>query len=156
MVESAAIQQQLNIRRMSVEDVPAVTDIERVSFMGSSWTIDAFYHEILENNFAHYFIMEYENKVIGYCGIWIVVDQAQITTIAIEPNYRGLGLGQLMLKYVMNFASAVATLMSLEVRVENRTAQHVYEKLGFEYGGRRKNYYGDGEDALVMWVNLNE
>ncbi|MBH9580556.1 ribosomal protein S18-alanine N-acetyltransferase [Staphylococcus felis] len=141
---------------MSVEDVPAVTDIERVSFMGSSWTIDAFYHEILENNFAHYFIMEYENKVIGYCGIWIVVDQAQITTIAIEPNYRGLGLGQLMLKYVMNFASAVATLMSLEVRVENRTAQHVYEKLGFEYGGRRKNYYGDGEDALVMWVNLNE
>ncbi len=156
MVESAAIQQQLNIRRMSVEDVPAVTDIERVSFMGSSWTIDAFYHEILENNFAHYFIMEYENKVIGYCGIWIVVDQAQITTIAIEPNYRGLGLGQLMLKYVMNFASAVATLMSLEVRVENHTAQHVYEKLGFEYGGRRKNYYGDGEDALVMWVNLNE
>ncbi|AVP37682.1 ribosomal-protein-alanine N-acetyltransferase [Staphylococcus felis] len=141
---------------MSVEDVPAVTDIERVSFMGSSWTIDAFYHEILENNFAHYFIMEYENKVIGYCGIWIVVDQAQITTIAIEPNYRGLGLGQLMLKYVMNFASAVATLMSLEVRVENHTAQHVYEKLGFEYGGRRKNYYGDGEDALVMWVNLNE
>ncbi|UXR87857.1 ribosomal protein S18-alanine N-acetyltransferase [Staphylococcus felis] len=141
---------------MSVEDVPAVTDIERVSFMGSSWTIDAFYHEILENNFAHYFIMEYENKVIGYCGIWIVVDQAQITTIAIEPNYRGLGLGQLMLKYVMNFASAVATLMSLEVRVENRTAQYVYEKLGFEYGGRRKNYYGDGEDALVMWVNLNE
>lgn len=156
MVESAAIQQQLNIRRMSVEDVPAVTDIERVSFMGSSWTIDAFYHEILENNFAHYFIMEHENKVIGYCGIWIVVDQAQITTIAIEPNYRGLGLGQLMLKYVMNFASAVATLMSLEVRVENHTAQHVYEKLGFEYGGRRKNYYGDGEDALVMWVNLNE
>ncbi len=156
MVESAAIQQQLNIRRMSVEDVPAVTDIEHVSFMGSTWTIDAFYHEILENNFAHYFIMEYENKVIGYCGIWIVVDQAQITTIAIEPNYRGLGLGQLMLKYVMNFASAVATLMSLEVRVENRTAQHVYEKLGFEYGGRRKNYYGDGEDALVMWVNLNE
>ncbi|REI33683.1 ribosomal protein S18-alanine N-acetyltransferase [Staphylococcus felis] len=141
---------------MSVEDVPAVTDIEHVSFMGSTWTIDAFYHEILENNFAHYFIMEYENKVIGYCGIWIVVDQAQITTIAIEPNYRGLGLGQLMLKYVMNFASAVATLMSLEVRVENRTAQHVYEKLGFEYGGRRKNYYGDGEDALVMWVNLNE
>ncbi|REI00878.1 ribosomal-protein-alanine N-acetyltransferase [Staphylococcus felis] len=141
---------------MSVEDVPAVTDIERVSFMGSSWTIDAFYHEILENNFAHYFIMEYENKVIGYCGIWIVVDQAQITTIAIEPNYRGLGLGQLMLKYVMNFASVVATLMSLEVRVENHTAQHVYEKLGFEYGGRRKNYYGDGEDALVMWVNLNE
>ncbi|REH78948.1 ribosomal protein S18-alanine N-acetyltransferase [Staphylococcus felis] len=141
---------------MSVEDVPAVTDIEHVSFMGSTWTIDAFYHEILENNFAHYFIMEYENKVIGYCGICIVVDQAQITTIAIEPNYRGLGLGQLMLKYVMNFASAVATLMSLEVRVENRTAQHVYEKLGFEYGGRRKNYYGDGEDALVMWVNLNE
>ncbi|REH89792.1 ribosomal protein S18-alanine N-acetyltransferase [Staphylococcus felis] len=141
---------------MSVEAVPAVTDIERVSYMERSWTIDAFYHDILENNFAHYFIMEYENKVIGYCGIWIVVDQAQITTIAIEPNYRVLGLGQLMLKYVMNFASAVATLMSLEVRVENRTAQHVYEKLGFEYGGRRKNYYGDGEDALVMWVNLNE
>ncbi|WP_198618759.1 ribosomal protein S18-alanine N-acetyltransferase [Staphylococcus canis] len=141
---------------MTVEDVPRVSDIERMSFDDSSWTVDAFYHELLENNFAHYFVIEYHDAIIGYCGVWIVLDQAQITTIAIAPDYRGLGLGQLLLNYALNFSRAAATTMSLEVRVENETAQHVYKKLGFQYGGRRKNYYGEGKDALVMWVSLND
>ncbi|MGV3244411.1 ribosomal protein S18-alanine N-acetyltransferase [Staphylococcus sp. 11261D007BR] len=141
---------------MTVQDVPMVNHIEQLSFNDSSWTKDAFYHELLENNFAHYFVIEYDNDIIGYCGIWIVIDQAQVTTIAITPHNRGIGLGQLLLQYVMNYAAHSATTMSLEVRVENETAQHVYQKLGFEYGGRRKNYYGDGKDALVMWVNLND
>ncbi|MCS4486969.1 ribosomal protein S18-alanine N-acetyltransferase [Staphylococcus americanisciuri] len=141
---------------MSQEDVPAVFDLERVSFQNSSWTIDAFYHELEQNNFAHYFVMTYDEAIIGYIGLWIVVDQAQITTVAVAPEYRGYGLGQLLLNYVKNFASAIATMMSLEVRENNLVAQHVYKKLGFQYGGKRKNYYGDGEDACVMWVNLND
>ncbi|QLK86983.1 ribosomal-protein-alanine N-acetyltransferase [Staphylococcus sp. 17KM0847] len=141
---------------MTKEDVPAVFDLERISFQHSSWTIDAFYHELEQNNFAHYFVLTYEEQVIGYIGLWIVVDQAQVTTVAIDPRYRGYGLGQLLLNYAKNFASTVATMMSLEVRVENKVAQHVYQKLGFDYGGKRKNYYGDGEDACVMWVSLND
>ena len=73
-------EEQLNIRKMSVEDVPQVFDIERESFNYSSWTIDAFYHEIEQNQFATYFVIEYDDKIIGYLGMWIVIDQAQITT----------------------------------------------------------------------------
>ncbi|MBL7574065.1 ribosomal protein S18-alanine N-acetyltransferase [Staphylococcus saccharolyticus] len=145
---------QLNIRKMSVKDVPQVFDIERESFNDSSWTIDAFYHEIEQNEFATYFVIEYDDKIIGYLGLWIVIDQAQITTVAITHQFRGFGLGQLLLEYVKNYASHTCEVMSLEVRIGNEIAQHVYKNLGFQYGGKRKNYYGEGEDAIVMWVNL--
>jgi ribosomal-protein-alanine N-acetyltransferase len=149
-------EQELNIRFMTKDDVPQVFDIERASFNDSSWSIDAFFHEIEKNEFANYFIIEYDTQIIGYIGIWIVIDQAQITTVAIDKDFRGYGLGQLLLKYAMNYAQSKCDVMSLEVRVENTVAQHVYTNLGFQYGGKRKNYYGEGEDALVMWVNLNE
>ena len=77
---------------MTLKDVPQVFDIERNSFNDSSWTIDAFYHEIEQNEFAHYFIIEFNGVIIGYIGIWIVIDQAQITTVAIDELYRGYGL----------------------------------------------------------------
>lgn len=156
MAESTKIEDQLQIRRMSHEDVPEVFDLEQASFQYSSWTIDAFYYELEQNNFAHYFVLEYDQRIIGYLGLWVVVDQAQVTTIAIDAAYQGHGLGQMLLKYGMNYVGSIATVMSLEVRVDNVVAQHVYRKLGFQFGGKRKNYYGDGEDALVMWVNLYE
>mgnify|MGYP002715475952 FL=1 len=149
-------EEQLTIRAMQVDDVPSVFDIERESFNDSSWTIDAFYHELNENNFAKYFVVIFQEEIIGYLGLWIVIDQAQITTIAIKESFRGYGLGQLLLNYVMDYARLTCEVMSLEVRITNVVAQHVYKKLGFQYGGKRKNYYGEGEDALVMWVNLNE
>ncbi|EHJ07203.1 ribosomal protein S18-alanine N-acetyltransferase [Staphylococcus simiae] len=147
---------QLNIRVMSKDDVPQVFDIERHSFNDSSWTVDAFYHEIEQNTFAKYFVIEYQSQIIGYLGLWIVIDQAQITTVAIDHRYRGFGLGQMLLEYGKNYASHTCDVMSLEVRVDNYVAQHVYENLGFQYGGKRKNYYGEGEDAMVMWVNLHD
>ena len=146
----------LNIRLMGKDDVPQFFDIERQSFKDSSWTIDAFYHEVEQNHFAHYFVIEFQERVIGYVGCWIVIDQAQITTIAIKEDFRGNGLGQLLLKYVMQYAKVKCELMSLEVRIDNTIAQRVYTNLGFQYGGKRKNYYGEGEDAIVMWVNLND
>ncbi|MCH8648090.1 ribosomal protein S18-alanine N-acetyltransferase [Staphylococcus lugdunensis] len=154
MAESAT--EQLNIREMIVDDVPQVFDIERLSFKHSSWTIDAFYHEITQNQYAKYFVAERNGQIIGYLGLWTVLDQAQVTTVAVSEIYRNLGLGQLLLKYGMTYAARTCDTMSLEVRVDNIIAQHVYEKLGFQYGGKRKNYYGDGEDALVMWVKLHE
>ncbi|WP_373316346.1 ribosomal protein S18-alanine N-acetyltransferase [Staphylococcus marylandisciuri] len=139
---------------MCADDVPQVFDIERESFNDSSWTIDAFYHEILKNNFAYYFVIEFDNTIVGYVGLWLVIDQAQITTIAIKKEKRGCGLGQLLLRYAMQYAQTKCDTMSLEVRVDNTIAQHVYKNLGFKYGGKRKNYYGEGEDAMVMWVTL--
>lgn len=154
MVKNTTGLEHLNIRLMSLEDVPKVYDLERACFNDSSWTIDAFYHEVEKNEFARYFVMEYENEIIGYIGLWIVIDQAQVTTVAVTESMRGHGLGKLIVEYAMSYARQTCQTMSLEVRIENGAARHVYEKLGFNYGGKRKNYYGEGEDALVMWVDL--
>lgn len=112
---------------MQVDDVPSVFDIERESFNDSSWTIDAFYHELNENNFAKYFVVIFQEEIIGYLGLWIVIDQAQITTIAIKESFRDYGLGQLLLNYVMDYARHTCDVMSLEVRITNVIAQHVYK-----------------------------
>lgn len=86
------------------------------------------------------------------------MDDAQITNIAILPEHRGKGYGEALLRYVMEFCKEKKTdHLSLEVRVSNTPAQSLYEKLGFRPASIRKNYYTDnGEDALVMWVNINE
>lgn len=149
-----AEQSGITIRQMTVEDVPAVHEIEKRSFPSGTWTIDAFYHEVEKNEFGHYFVMEVEEEIIGYLGMWIVIDQAQITTVAIREDMRGMGLSKILLEYVMNYARLTCEMMSLEVREENAVARALYEKMGFSYGGLRRDYYGAGQDAKVMWVRL--
>ncbi|TDM01398.1 ribosomal-protein-alanine N-acetyltransferase [Macrococcus hajekii] len=139
---------------MTTDDVPAVYKIEQVSFPSGSWTIDAFYHELEKNEFAHYFVVEDGAEVIGYLGMWIVIDQAQITTLAIREDKRGLGLSKVLMEYIMNYARLTCEMMSLEVREENASARGLYERMGFSYGGVRRDYYGAGQDAKVMWVRL--
>ncbi|MGV2928672.1 ribosomal protein S18-alanine N-acetyltransferase [Macrococcus capreoli] len=149
-----AEQSGLTIRKMVSEDVPSIYEIEQKAFPSGSWTLDAFYHELEKNEFAHYFTMLQDGKVVGYLGMWIVIDQAQITTVAIDETLRGKGLGRLLLEYVMNYARITCEMMSLEVREENLAARRLYESLGFTYGGVRRDYYGPNQDAKVMWVKL--
>nr|WP_233682218.1 ribosomal protein S18-alanine N-acetyltransferase [Macrococcus caseolyticus] len=149
-----AEQSGLTIRKMVTEDVPSIYAIEQKAFPSGSWSLDAFYHELEKNEFAHYFTMIQDNEVIGYLGMWIVIDQAQITTVAIDESLRGKGYGKLLLEYVMNYAKMTCEMMSLEVREENLRARRLYESLGFTYGGVRRDYYGPNQDAKVMWVKL--
>ena len=120
------------------------------------WSRVAFYNELVQNQFAKYIVLEVEEKVVGYCGVWIVIDEAHITNIALLPAYRGRKLGEALLRKLMDYARENgAKTMTLEVRVSNNVAQSLYRKLGFQGGAIRKNYYTDDhEDALVMWVNL--
>ena len=145
----------LTIRKMALEDVTSVYEIEQKAFPSGSWNLDAFYHELEKNEFAHYFVMTLDERIIGYLGMWIVIDQAQITTVAVDETLRGFGYGTTLLEYVMQYARITCEMMSLEVREENMAARKLYEKLGFSYGGVRRDYYGPGEDAKVMWVRLN-
>ncbi|WP_331712016.1 ribosomal protein S18-alanine N-acetyltransferase [Bacillus sp. SJS] len=147
---------ELKIRGMKVEDIESVYEIETKSFK-SPWNKESFYNEVAHNLFATYLVAENEQRVIGYCGIWLIVDEAQITNIAILPEYRGNGYGELLLRKAMKEAKKRgAKQLSLEVRVSNYPAQSLYKKLGFQPGGIRKQYYTDNlEDALVMWVMLN-
>ncbi|MCJ7841383.1 ribosomal protein S18-alanine N-acetyltransferase [Lederbergia sp. NSJ-179] len=145
----------ITYRVATVADIDQIVEIEKAAFT-VPWPAEAFYQDILTNRFALYLLMEYKGVVVGYCGVWIVVDEAHITNIALLPEYRGKKLGETLMKKMMSYAKeAGAEKMTLEVRVSNIRARSLYKKLGFQEGGIRKSYYTDNqEDALVMWVNL--
>jgi ribosomal-protein-alanine N-acetyltransferase len=92
--------------------------------------------------------------IVGYGGLWLTVDDAHITTIAVEPGHRGMGVGELLLNALIDHAYELGgRQITLEVRVSNTTAQHLYLKYGFQPAGTRPRYYTDnGEDALIMWT----
>ncbi|KAB7665566.1 ribosomal protein S18-alanine N-acetyltransferase [Bacillus sp. B1-b2] len=143
------------LRLMTIEDIEDVYKIETVSF-STPWSKEAFYNELTQNRFAKYIVIQYNEELVGYCGVWIVVDEAHITNIAILPEYRGLKLGETLLRKIMEEAKTLgAKSMTLEVRMSNIVAQNLYRKLGFQNGAIRKKYYTDNqEDALVMWVKI--
>lgn len=142
-------------RYMREEDIDQILEVEHASFT-TPWSREAFYNEIHNNKFAVYIVIEADGKIVGYCGAWIVIDEAHVTNIAILPEYRGMKLGEALLRKMMLKAISMgARSMTLEVRVTNYIAQSLYKKLGFQEGGLRKNYYSDNqEDARVMWVKL--
>ncbi len=159
---------------MQWADVPAVMAIERQSFT-LPWSDYTYQHEILENNHSHYFVvrhtngqtaaragwlrrllhMEHTAPVIGYGGFWLVVDEAHISTIASDTQWRGRGIGELMLLAMIERSIELgAAQVTLEVRVSNTVAQNLYRKYGFEVVGRRPRYYRDNdEDADLMTVD---
>ncbi len=140
---------------MTLQDLDRIVEIEQLSFT-LPWSRSSFYQELTNNRYARYIVMEYDGQIIGYCGMWLVMDEAHITNIAVLPEFRGKKLGEALMKQAMALAREEgAQTMTLEVRVSNNVAQSLYRKLGFLNGGIRKRYYSDNqEDALVMWVKL--
>lgn len=94
-------------------------------------------------------------RIVGYAGLWLMVDEAHITTIAVHPTYRGEGIGELLLLRMIDTAEEIgARWLTLEVRKSNAVAQSLYRKYTFkEMGVRRRYYSDDGEDALIMWTD---
>ncbi len=138
-------------RPMRKGDIEAVAMIEKLCFR-SPWTQGMLRGE-LRNKAAHYHVLEYENEVIAYAGMWVVFDEAHITNVAVLPAYRRRGLANIiMLRSMQSAAFLGAKSMTLEVRTSNIGAQTLYEKLDFDHAGLRKGYYTDtGEDAILMW-----
>lgn len=145
------------IKVMTVADVPRIVEIESASFETTAWSKETFIKELTGNKFAHYYTLALENYIVGYFGMWIVEDHAQITTIAVDGNYRGKKFGAFLLEFALTLAASYhVDVVSLEVRVDNEPAIRLYESFGFNYGGIRKDYYGPGMDANVMWVKVDE
>ncbi len=140
---------------MTIDDVEGVMAVEEASF-AVPWSADTFHKEIDDNPYAHYYVVEKEGRIIGYCGLWLIIDEAHITNIAIHPEQRGNKYGERLFRHTCKEAIEHGAIqLSLEVRVSNTAAQHMYRKFGMVPGGIRKRYYTDnGEDALVMWVGL--
>lgn len=147
--------QTLSFRDMEEKDLDEIIELEHKCFT-VPWSKDAFVSEISQNRFAKYIILEEEGKIIGYCGAWLVVDEAHITNVAILPEFRGRGLGEALMNAMIDICRRKhIERMTLEVRKSNTVAQSLYKKLGFQEGAIRKNYYSDNqEDAIVMWVNI--
>lgn len=143
------------VRIMNERDIDDVLAIEEMSF-SNPWSRKSFVLEITKNNLARYVVAELEGKVIGYGGMWLVIDEGHITNIAVHKDYRGLGAGNLLLESLINICKEIGIIkMTLEVRKSNYIAQSLYKKYGFKEFGVRPGYYSDNnEDAIIMWKSV--
>lgn len=145
---------QVAVRRMNLGDVDGVLQVEVQSFP-TPWSRQAFVDE-MNHELSYYLVLVQAGQIIGYAGMWLIVDEAHITNVAVLPEYRGQKLGELLMSSMVEHAkNRGAASMTLEVRVSNDIAKGLYEKFGFKPNGLRKNYYADTkEDALVMWCKF--
>jgi ribosomal-protein-alanine N-acetyltransferase len=143
----------LRIDAMAASDLPDVLEIESLSFV-SSWPQNAFASEIRDNRLAHYFVGRLDGRIVAYGGIWVILEDSHVTTIAVHPSYRGKKLGEELLIHLLDRAIGNgASWITLEVRESNDVAQKLYRKYGFTIVSTRRGYYSDNnENALVMWA----
>lgn len=163
------------VQPMTLADIDQVIEIEMVAFP-APWSARAYRYEITENEFstmlvvrpAHWLAGQWiqpafqptlrrlglvkASPVLGYAGFWLLVDEAHICTIAVHPQWRGRGLGELLLLSLLDGGQQSGALRAtLEVRVSNQVAQELYHKYSFEILARRKRYYtNNNEDAYIM------
>lgn len=144
------------IRKMSVEDLDQIMEIEQVSFP-SPWSRHLYASELV-NDFAYYLVLLVEDQVVGYAGMWLIIDEAHVTNIAIAPAFRGHRLGEYLLQAMIKVAIDYEAIgITLEVRPSNYAARRLYTRLGFVAVGLRRGYYTDtDEDAIIMWKHFPE
>lgn len=139
------------IRDFGRTDAARIAELEVLCF-AVPWSSEMLESE-LTNPASRYRVLEIDGQIVAYAGMWLVLDEAYITNIAVHPDYRGRGLGEAILRDMIRIARENgAVAMTLEVRVSNAVAQALYRKLGFAQEGLRKGFYADNnEDALILW-----
>lgn len=144
----------LLFRPLTKEDIDELIVIEREAFP-TPWTAKM-YREELRNHLAHYWVVRADGVLAAYGGFWLIEEEAHITNLAVAKDFRGQGLGSLLLGNLIQIArNYKAVYVTLEVRPSNAVAIGLYEKFGFISHGRRPHYYEDnGEDALIMWLTI--
>jgi ribosomal-protein-alanine N-acetyltransferase len=154
---------------MLAGDVSQVAAIDRLSFP-QPWSERSFRYEVTQNPNAHFWVAVAGDgqrawwrwwappirQIIGYGGLWFVIDEAHINTLAVHPEWRGHGIGRALLSRLMAQAAALGgRTITLEVRVSNHIAQALYRAHAFKDVGLRPRYYSDGEDAILMTAQLH-
>jgi len=142
----------LTIKRIGLEDLDEVMDLEMVSF-SSPWTRGMYLHE-LEKREGCYLVVRRDGVLAAYGGTLLILDEAHIMTLAVREDGRRRGLGaRLLLELIDASEKMGARFFTLEVRKSNREAIELYARFGFQIMGERKNYYLDNmENALIMWT----
>ena len=137
---------------MTVEHIDGVLAVEEATF-SIPWTRKDFEREMTENNLAIYYVAVTDGKIVGYAGMWHVITEGHITNVAVLEDYRKQGIGDALMAQLEQVAMEKEMIgITLEVRISNAPAQHLYHKHGYRVEGLRKNYYPDThEDAVIMW-----
>ena len=139
---------------MDLSDIPFVYE-EEIKIFGKSLGEKTLYKEIMYNDMAKYFIAIVDEKKAGYVGCWLTIPNADILNMFVSSEYRGLGIGKLLMKEVINLCLEMSIkILTLEVNVNNIYAKKMYQDLGFIVGSIRKRYYDNKEDALLMILEL--
>lgn len=165
------------IAPLALADLDVIMALERVCFRKDPWTRRMYVSDLTENELATYLTLRLpagaaqaaarqrlgasgpvpaadriaDSLILAYGGFWLLVDEAHIATIATRPEWRGCGLALYLMLALLDAAMARgARTSTLEVRADNLPARRLYEKLGYAEAGRRRRYYRDGEDGVLM------
>lgn len=144
----------LIIEMMTSKDIDGVFEVEKNCFE-HHWSKESFKKELINEN-ARYLVAKLDRKIVGYVGIWLILDEGHITNVAVHNDYRGQKIGDKLVQALVNLCKENnINSMTLEVRVSNIVAQNLYKKYGFKLAGIRKEYYSDNkEDAMIMWNDI--
>jgi len=154
VIEKAAeVRIPIRIERMQLDDVAQVVELDKRCFP-NPWSAAAYATEV-QNPSAYYIVAKADDRIVGYAGMWLIMDEAHITTLGVEPELRGRKIGERLLVNLLDEAIRLgARRATLEVRKNNQVAQNMYAKYRFQAVAVRKGYYTDnGEDAIVMWID---
>ena len=138
------------VREMKISDLEEIVDIEN-SLYKSPWNLNQYKYEIEENEFSYTYVLENDGIIIGYYGFWVMFDNVDITKVSIRKEFQGMKLGHILMKDLLSRVNLLNIVrINLEVRVDNFKAINLYKKYGFKEICVRKDYYGKGEDALIL------
>ena len=142
-----------SIQEISREMIDDILQIEEACYGAHHWSYDSFLSEINNEISSYFCLLNNEKKCVGYIGIWKIINEAHITNLSVHPEYQNKKLAHvLLLRMLDECYSEKIKFITLEVRVSNEKAIHLYEKFGFKSLGVRRKYYQDNnEDALIMW-----
>ncbi len=141
----------ITYRRMTPEDVPFISRLEEETF-SMPWSLESFLQMITKED-TRYYVAEEGGHLLGGCGLWMIAGEGNITNVAVAKDARRRGVGTGLLTYLMQEGNREGvSAYTLEVRISNEAAIHMYEKLGFVSEGIRPNFYEKPtEDAMIMW-----
>ncbi len=145
----------LKVVSLNRKHIHACMELDQLA-MNSLWTIDQWERELIDPKRFCIGILNY-TRLIALASGWLVLDELHLTSVAVHPDHRNRGIGRMILVNLFQKAKeAGASRATLEVAKTNSAAQRLYTRLGFKTAGCRQNYYSDGKDALIQWLNLNQ
>jgi len=155
------------LRKATENDIKRMAEMELICFPEEPWSENMIYEDIVKNDRAFYIVadisdelsedklkeMKLTGPVIGYIGVWQILDEGHITNVAVDPNFRRKHIGKALVSTMIEVTKNNGiSSWTLEVRPSNSQAIKLYEKMGFTEAGLRKGYYeNNNEDALIMW-----